>query len=210
MAMVQCEKFGHWYEADQHTTCPQCGVPGVDMPSTVGKTEAVAGRRRSSVGSAADTDRTVAHGERRPGSGRPADHPETVAHYPEKHGFDPVVGWLVCIDGPDKGRDFRIHPERNNIGRDPGQRGIVISGDKSISGKKHAVISYNPKNHRFNLIPGDGRGITYINDDELLVPQALAPYDRIEMGNTKLIFVPLCGEHFTWPEAGAGADDKSD
>jgi hypothetical protein len=209
MAMIQCKSFGHWYDDDQHTTCPQCGVPGLDMPSTVGKTEGISDVSRGRARNAVDTDRTVARGDRRPSDARPSDHPETVAFYKQKLGFDPVVGWLVCIDGPDKGRDFRIRTERNNIGREPAQRdGIIIPGDPSISREKHAVISYNPKNHRFNLIPGDGRGITYLNDDELLTPQPLNPYDRIEMGNTKLIFVPFCGEHFTWSEA--EADDKSE
>ena len=29
----------------------------------------------------------------------------------------PVAGWLVCIDGPSKGKDYRIHEENNYIGR---------------------------------------------------------------------------------------------
>ncbi|WP_424766536.1 hypothetical protein [Paenibacillus sp. sgz302251] len=28
-------------------------------------------------------------------------------------GIDPVVGWLVCVEGPHKGNDFRLHSERN-------------------------------------------------------------------------------------------------
>ena len=31
--------------------------------------------------------------------------------------FDPVVEWLVCIDGPEKGRDYRIRSGNNYIGR---------------------------------------------------------------------------------------------
>ena len=31
----------------------------------------------------------------------------------------PVVGWLVCIEGPSKGKDYRMIAEKNFIGRSP-------------------------------------------------------------------------------------------
>lgn len=33
--------------------------------------------------------------------------------------FDPVVGWLVCIEGAAKGTDYRIHSQNNYIGAAP-------------------------------------------------------------------------------------------
>lgn len=30
---------------------------------------------------------------------------------------DPVTGWLVCIEGPQYGKDFKIHAGKNFIGR---------------------------------------------------------------------------------------------
>jgi hypothetical protein len=204
MAYVQCDR-GHFYDNEVSTTCPTCGVP----MDTIGETQGMPPSRPGSVGQAEPSGKTVRADRTRPaGSPRPGgvaadSHPQTVAIWEDRLGGDPVVGWLVCVEGPDKGRDFRIHTERNNIGRDAKQQrgGIIIPGDGSISGAKHAVISYNPKNHRFNLIPGDGRGITYLNDEELLTAQPLSAYDRIEMGKTTLIFVPFCGERFTWPVA---------
>jgi hypothetical protein len=38
----------------------------------------------------------------------------------------------------------------------------------------------------------------YLNDEEVTVPTELKPYDIIELGQTKLMFVPFCGEHFQW------------
>lgn len=61
------------------------------------------------------------------------------------------------------------------------------------------MISYNPRNRTFRIAPGEQRGIVYLNDEEVLTPMPLAPYDRIELGATKLLFVPFCGERFTWP-----------
>jgi hypothetical protein len=68
-------------------------------------------------------------------------------------GIDPVVGWLVCIEGPDRGRDYRIHTERNFIGRAP-TMDIAITGDPAISWDNQAVLSYNPRRHTFRLAPG--------------------------------------------------------
>ena len=50
----------------------------------------------------------------RPGAGEG----RTVGLIRKRTGLDPVVGWLVCIAGPDKGRDYRIHSERNFLGRE--------------------------------------------------------------------------------------------
>ena len=30
-------------------------------------------------------------------------------------GVEPVVGWLVCIDGPSRGSDYRLHAGYNYI-----------------------------------------------------------------------------------------------
>jgi len=187
MAMKSCGK-GHFYDEGTHSTCPYCGV-SIELGETVA--------RLDPAPAAEDFPRTRAAGSRATPRGDPE---ETVGIFKKRLRFDPVVGWLVCIAGPDQGRDYRIHGERNFIGRAP-TMDIVIAGDTSISRENHAVLSYNPKRHTFNLAPGDGRGLTYLNDDELLAAQPLAPYDTIEIGASKLLFVPFCGERFTWPVA---------
>jgi hypothetical protein len=111
--------------------------------------------------------------------------------------MDPVVGWLVCIEGPDRGRDYRIRSERNFIGRDPSMD-ISISGDEAISRQKHASIGFDPKKSRFTLIPGESGRNLYLNDDETYTPTPLQAWDEIELGETKLVFIPLCGEKFQW------------
>ena len=206
MAFVQCEKFGHTYDKSLHSSCPHCGVGGFDL--RVGPTEASPGvgqpdgpPRKQPLGkteAAGFVDSPPTRAARGPGT-KPAADGKTRAVWNKRLGdIDPVVGWLVCIEGPDKGRDFRIHTEDNHIGRDPGMD-IVIPGDDSVSHIKHARIRYNPRNHVFKLLLGDGRGIVYLNDDDLDEARQLNPYDRIEIGETKLLFVPFCGEHFTWP-----------
>ena len=112
-------------------------------------------------------------------------------------GFDPVVGWLACVEGPSKGKSYTIRGGINSIGR--GDRmDIVITGDLKISSENHAKISYSEKNNRFHLLPGEGRNIVYLNEEEVFSPMPLKAYDIIDFGETKLIFVPLCGEQFSW------------
>ncbi|WP_295882313.1 FHA domain-containing protein [uncultured Thiohalocapsa sp.] len=211
MAQVACGK-GHFYDDQNHSSCPFCGVDGVELniPPTVrspnvAPTAPAGGVARPAAGTAPMPDNARTRAARDIGE-PPSDDTEPTRAVWNKRlgGIDPVVGWLVCIEGPDKGRDFRIHTERNFIGRDPSMD-IAIGGDASISRLNHTVVSYNPKKHSFSIAPGDARGLTYVNEDELLAAQALTAYDVIELGASKLLFVPFCGDRFTWPVA----DDTS-
>ena len=113
--------------------------------------------------------------------------------------MDPVTGWLVCIEGPPKGRDYRIFTEKNFIGRSE-QMDIQILGDNKIAKKNHAVLVYDPKKRQSLILPGDSHGLVYVNDEAIYTPVELAPYDVIELGVSKFIFIPLCGENFEWEE----------
>ena len=121
----------------------------------------------------------------------------TVGVFKARIGIEPVVGWLVCVGGPDRGRDYRIRSQRNFIGRDP-RMDISISSDDQISRENHAAITYHPRSNSFKLAPGEAHGITYLNNESVDVPVLLKPYDSIELGATKLIFVPFCSEAFQW------------
>ena len=52
----------------------------------------------------------------------------------------------------------------------------------------------------FSLSPGQGRGITYCNDEQVEMVRPLKAYDVIEVGKSQLLFLPLCGEQFQWNE----------
>lgn len=128
---------------------------------------------------------------------------KTVGMMQEKMGFDPVVGWLACVEGPSRGKSYTVRGGINSIGRSE-RMDIVITGDMTISAENHARISYSDRNNRFNLIPGDGRNIVYLNGEEVFAAMPLNAYDIVDFGETKLLFVPLCGEKFTWKEVGHG------
>ena len=122
---------------------------------------------------------------------------KTVGMMQSQMGFDPVVGWLACVAGPSRGKSYTVRGGVNSIGRSE-RMDIVITGDLKISAENHAKISYSDKHNRFNLLPGEGRNIVYLNDEEVFTPMPLHAYDLIDFGETKLLFVPLCGERFTW------------
>jgi uncharacterized membrane protein YhaH (DUF805 family) len=126
----------------------------------------------------------------------PAAIPQTGAD------FDPVVGWLVVIDGPSKGDQYRLHAQRNRIGSDSSMDiRIATSGIERV---EHATVTYDPRNNRYSIAPGTGFVAMRTPGmlQPLVQPAALQPYDRICLGDTTLIFVPLCGPHHQWQLAG--------
>jgi hypothetical protein len=138
--------------------------------------------------------------EERPSRVPPADDDHTVALVKKKIGIDPVVGWLVCVEGAEKGKDYRIHTEKNKIGRSENMD-IIIKSDSSISRENHAFIVFNPRQNIFRVQSGESRGLIYVNGEEVLASRELAVSDIIEIGEGKYRFVPFCGENFTWDAA---------
>ncbi len=176
--MTRCAR-GHFFDSSKHSSCPYCGV-GADIE---GKTRRV----------------PPAPQQLRPPAPPPMTDPGvTRAAYREAGtGVSPVVGWLVCVAGPDRGRDYRIHGEKNFIGRGPAMD-IVIAGDDSVSRDKHAAVAYDPKKRNFWLLPGEASGLVYLNDQLVNTPSPLKSRDIIELGKTRLMFWPLCDDQFHW------------
>ena len=112
---------------------------------------------------------------------------------------EPPVGWLVCIKGVLLGRCYYIYAGRNSVGRNNDNK-IALKGDNCISREKHAYIVYEPRKRVFRLHPGNSDGLTYLNGDEIYEPTELKVGDAIELGQTTLRFVPLCGPDFSWED----------
>ncbi|MNZ79439.1 hypothetical protein D3C78_980420 [compost metagenome] len=122
---------------------------------------------------------------------------KTMPYLGETTGIQPVTGWLVCVEGPQMGQDYRIMLEKNFIGRAE-EMHIRIIGDNAVSRRNHAVIVYDPKKRNFYLLPGDASGLAYHNNEAVYSPAELNAYDLIQLGRSKFVFVPLCGPHFEW------------
>ncbi len=86
-------------------------------------------------------------------------YPKTTPIFPassddnkESVPFDPVVGWLVCIEGATKGTDYRIHSQNNYIGRSA-KMDISIPEDSHISAENSAIIAYDNRIASSTLAP---------------------------------------------------------
>lgn len=109
----------------------------------------------------------------------------------------PCVGWLVCIEGENTGRDYRLFEGRNTIGR-ADTNSIALSGDTSVSREAQAIIAYEPRGNKFFAVPGTARSNAYVNGQILLSQIELKKNDLLELGATKLMFIPCCDDAFNW------------
>jgi hypothetical protein len=112
---------------------------------------------------------------------------------------DPVVGWLVIVEGPGRGTSIELGYGMNIVGRGSANRIALNHGDDSISEEDHFRIAYDVKKRKFHLIPGRGTNLLYVEDEPLLSPQALATSTDFKVGGTTLRFVALCGPDWEWP-----------
>lgn len=111
---------------------------------------------------------------------------------------EPVVGWLVIIDGPGKGNFVKLGFGMNAIGRSHESRVSIDFGDHQISRENHALLTYDEKNRKFYIQHGGGANLTYLGELPVLQPFELKGQEVISIGNTKLYFVPFCGADFNW------------
>ena len=77
---------------------------------------------------------------------------------------------------------------------------VSLPDDDTVSRESHALVTYDVKHNTFSLSPGQGRGITYCNDEQVEMVHPLKAYDIIEVGKSRLLFLPLCSEQFQWSE----------
>ncbi|WP_166241077.1 FHA domain-containing protein [Paenibacillus turpanensis] len=179
MSLSRCAN-GHMFSTRKHgSTCPYCFMSvEPEAGAGAGFGAGAAARRQQAAALELADERTLPYLE-------------------EPEGIEPVTGWLVCIEGPQLGQDYRISAEKNFIGRAEDMH-IQIVGDNAISRRNHAVIVYDPKKRNFFLLPGDASGLAYHNNEAVYSPVELTPYDVIQLGRSKFIFIPLCGVHFEW------------
>lgn len=146
----------------------------------------------------ADADRTRLAGARRRKT-KPAAE-EAGEEAPQDAMDDPLVGWLVVVDGPGQGSGLRLGYGANTIGRSGTMRVQLDFGDGQISRDKHAIVTYDPRSRKWFVQHGGGKNLTYVNGAPVLQATELAPSDEIQIGDTTIRLAPFCGPDFDWQD----------
>lgn len=198
MNMIRCGQ-GHFFDGDKYASCPYCNrvyAPSGDLNETVAKQdsstyvssyEKTAPSPTVSIMNVKKTDET--------------DLDKTISHIStvkkDEKLVRPVVGWLVCISGPDMGKDYRLVAGHNFVGR-ADDMNVSIKGDNAISRSKHCVVTFEPVQTRFYVSPGESHELSYLNGNVVLSTMQLVGNDILTIGKSKLIFIPCCSEVFHW------------
>ena len=74
----------------------------------------------------------------------------------------------------------------------------MLGADQSVSRLRHAAVVYDPRSRAFIVAAGDARELCYLNGEVVITSNIMKAYDVLSLGNTDLMLMPLCGEHFTW------------
>lgn len=220
---------GHFYDGDEHgDACPFCAqVKGIQAeknpePPADDGTE-VEGRRAAEPEAAPEPEVEVEpepEAEPKPAA-EPGPEPSPAAESAvEPASFSPspaaapapatepagapldpdfVVGWLVCVSGPARGRSYELHAGRNFIGR-AAIMDVALPEDAAVARERQASVIFDPRTARFSVTANETRELTYVNDELVYDHCDLAASDVLLVGSTRLMLVPLCGEGFAWAE----------
>lgn len=107
-----------------------------------------------------------------------------------------VVGWLVVIAGPGRGKILPLGYGVNDIGRGAGARVRLDFGDVAIASENQAAIIYTMRSRRFYLQSVAAE--TTLNGCPVRESVELKGGENLQVGQTCLRFVPLCGPGFDW------------
>lgn len=216
MNLKRCNN-GHFYDADKFTSCPHCNptVSASEVTVAMNQEEMDSDVRAAANAFSGEDSKTVslqdavsaaveqsaAPVQSVPVQAAPVqmDDVKTVSYFTNSIGAEPVVGWLVCIEGDHYGESFPLKSGRNFIGRNTNMD-VALVGDMSVSRERHAIVIYEPKAKCFIAQAGDARELFYLNDNVVLNNEAMKNYDVLSVGNEKLLFVGLCGPQFSWED----------
>lgn len=204
MKMKQCPS-GHFYNAESNKGCPYCQGAGRTRP-LAGQPLAATSAIRPGVGDTQETGafpKTLPLGTEGTEGAIPPTMPlagdiqATLPLAAVEGGIAPTIAWLVCIEGKKRGRDYRICTDHCYIGR--GQSNdLSLEFDSTISRDTHLLLAYNRMDRTFWLDVSQSKNNIYLEKQLVLQPVPLQRGDTITLGQTSLLFVPLCGPDFSW------------
>ena len=186
MAIVQCEN-NHYYDNSKNSECPYCAKMKSGL-STNEINEQLTSYMDDGY-QMQDEQLTEAYGD------FVDECDKTIGIFTDETRNELTVGWLVCMEGLEKGKSYIIHSGRNFAGRSF-DMDIVLSDDMRISREKHFSVVYDPKSISFYFVSGNGQ--TYINGKPAIDECLLNEGDILSLGDCKYMFVPFCKKGRVW------------
>lgn len=187
MAIVQCS-HGHYYDDSKSDFCPMCSrAAGNIIEDPIDRTLSLTPEGEVEPQEIRLTEQGV---EVACNTG----YEKTVAYFPEEESYQRyLTGWVVCIKGPVRGKDYRIFRGFNRIGRDPDSDVCIL--DPTVSGHAHCSVVYDDRSNQFYLVPGKGTA-TYLRGNMIQKAEVIGDGDRFCLGNSELELAAFCkGEH---------------
>jgi len=120
----------------------------------------------------------------------------TVAFRAPKQSSYFVTGWIVCVDGPDKGHVFSLYQGYHSIGYGRKNQ-ICLLEDLDIARGVHCYLVYDDRKNRFYLVP-EGENHTFLNGELLDGPTEIFTGDNFRLGNSTFEFVAFCKDDRKW------------
>ncbi|NBH71184.1 hypothetical protein D3Z51_03885 [Clostridiaceae bacterium] len=105
-----------------------------------------------------------------------------------------IAGWLVCVNGPERGCDYRLYKGFNRLGS--GERADILVGDPGLAEVALAVV-YDDKSNAFFAVEQPG-GRALLNGGELQGAVRISSGDLVKAGESEFEFVAFCREGRVW------------
>ncbi len=189
MAIIQCPN-GHFYDDAKYDSCPVC--KGSGGPRWVTDGDKTVSLEMTDIPESV-TVRLTAEEPVKPKIIGTWDPEKTVA----LSGAEDTIlltGWLVCIRGSMRGKDYRLYPGFNRIGRSMGSD--ICLQDPEVSRENHCSVAYDAKSRSFYLAPG--QGTVYLDGELVQKAVLLSKGSRISLGSSELELIPFCEGDHVW------------
>jgi len=193
MEMTQCS-IGHFYDSDEYSICPFCssGLSASEF-GTESTFDKMSFQREYELRKLKQPIPSPVSESGRAVFSAPPTGPMNSAVVEQPC----VVGWLVVIEGADRGKSFELFEGKNTIGRSSKNR-VCLGNDGHVS-RMAASVVFDGRSCSFFCVPDpNASSMTFVNSQPLLSHSALRASDVISIGMTKLMLVPFCTKDFHW------------
>lgn len=204
--IVRCVK-GHFYDADRAKECPYCVKQEKEQKIIVRSFKGESSEQRGNpvveeaptVAFSSEREIVITSADRENAKKRGISADKegvTISLFSKGVGKAYVTGWLVGLEEPVKGQDYRIIHGKNWVGRNYNMD-ICISDGEEIAMVNHCALIYDGKGNQFFILAGNGT-TTYLNGTLVQGANELKSGDQIKIGNCLFEFVPFCREGHVW------------